>query len=220
MGKSVVVVPERPPAPEPGTSVFMVAGTKAAGSVPPEVGSMAGVRPPAPSWFTCLVVLEKEGMEEEIACDKVAGKVLKTRRKGACLTWWKTMLMVPSSPTVGSPDVAPVPAPAATPFSVVPLAVLVPAASLVPAPAPPPPSLSNSPRLTVELEAAVAPVAPMKVEMALAASTGPPPSVRPRAEALLVPSSFSRMMEVSASAPQRGVAQSRGVPSMTGSGKG
>jgi hypothetical protein len=56
---------------------------------------------------------------------------------------------------------------------------------------------------------------PMKRETILAASTGPPPLVRPRAVALLVPISFWRMMEVSASAPQPGVGQSRGVPSAT-----
>jgi hypothetical protein len=57
---------------------------------------------------------------------------------------------------------------------------------------------------------------PMKRVTILEASTGPPPLVRPRAVALLVPISFDRMMEVSASAPQAGVAQSRGVPSATG----
>ena len=51
-------------------------------------------------------------------------------------------------------------------------------------------------------------VVPMKVEIAEAASTLPPPWVRPRG----VP--FLRMMEVSASEPQPGVEQSRGVPSM------
>jgi len=54
----------------------------------------------------------------------------------------------------------------------------------------------------------------MKVAMADAASTGPL-LVRPRAEALLDPISFLRMMEVSASEPQAGDAQSRGVPSVT-----
>jgi hypothetical protein len=151
------------------------------------------------------------------------------------------MLMVPSLPTVGSPDVAPVPAEEATPFSTVPGGVLVPVPELAPAPAPPPRSLPNAPPVlpvpvvppvlpppsrppsarlavelvAVELVAAAVPAAPTKFEMALAASTGPPPSVRPRAEALLVPSSFWRIIEVSASAPQPGVAQSRGVPSMT-----
>jgi hypothetical protein len=57
---------------------------------------------------------------------------------------------------------------------------------------------------------------PMKRETILAASTGPPPFVRPRAVALLVPISLDRMMEVSASDPQAGLAQSRGVPSATG----
>ena len=55
----------------------------------------------------------------------------------------------------------------------------------------------------------------MKAAIMVAASTGPPPSVRPRALALSVPSSSLRMMEVSASAPHAGVAQPRGVPSMT-----
>jgi hypothetical protein len=56
---------------------------------------------------------------------------------------------------------------------------------------------------------------PKKDEMALAGSTGPPSKVRPRAEALPVPSSSSRMMEASACAPQPLVVQSRGVPSIT-----
>lgn len=78
----------------------------------------------------------------------------------------------------------------------------------------PPRRLPNKPRL---FPAVVLPAeaVPMKAEITLAASTGPPPSVRPRAEALLVPSSFCRMMEVSASAPHPGVGQLRGVPSIT-----
>jgi len=53
----------------------------------------------------------------------------------------------------------------------------------------------------------------MKTETILAAVTVPPPLVFPRGEA-----EFERMIEVSASAPQLGVAQSRGVPSMTKDG--
>lgn len=78
----------------------------------------------------------------------------------------------------------------------------------------PPRRSSNRPRLFPAV-AAPAEVVPIKAEITLAASTGPPPLVRPRAEALLVPSSFCRMMEVSASAPHPGVGQSRGVPSIT-----
>lgn len=55
----------------------------------------------------------------------------------------------------------------------------------------------------------------MKAEIILAAMMGPLRTVRPRAVALAVPSLDSRMMEVSASAPKAGVAQSRGVPSAT-----
>ena len=51
---------------------------------------------------------------------------------------------------------------------------------------------------------------PMKTEIILAAVTVPAPLVLPRGEA-----EFWRMMEVSASAPHAGVAQSRGVPSAT-----
>lgn len=82
---------------------------------------------------------------------------------------------------------------------------------------PPPRRLSRSPRLAVELEDADEPPdePPMNMEIAAAASTGPPPLVRPKAEALLPPNSLWRIIEVSASAPQPGVAQSRGVPSMT-----
>lgn len=49
--------------------------------------------------------------------------------------------------------------------------------------------------------------------IAALASTGPA-FVRPRAEAL-PPASLARMIEVSASEPQAGEAQSRGVPSAT-----
>ena len=41
-------------------------------------------------------------------------------------TWWKVIVTTPSSEQVGRPDVAPWPAAAATPFSTVPGAVLVP----------------------------------------------------------------------------------------------
>jgi hypothetical protein len=132
------------------------------------------------------------------------------------------MLSVPSALQVGRPEAAPEPAAAATPFSTAPAADFVPVevAPLEPAPPDPPPDLlprksERRPRLVVLLEAAVAAVAPMKADIAAAASTGPPPLVRPRALALLVPSSFARMTEVSASAPQPGEAQSRGVPSIT-----
>jgi len=69
-------------------------------------------------------------------------------------------------------------------------------------------------RFEVEFAGALAevvlPAGPsIKAATMVAASTGPAPTVRPRALALLVPSSFLRMMEVSASAPQAGVAQSR-----------
>jgi hypothetical protein len=129
------------------------------------------------------------------------------------LTWWKFMVRVPSSAVVGRPDEAPAPSAALTPVSTVPAGVLV----------PPDPARSPRDRRTIMLawisRAATAEVLlafpPMKRETILAASTGPPPLVRPRAVALLVPSSLSRMIEVSASAPQAGVAQSRGVPSAT-----
>ena len=109
---------------------------------------------------------------------------------------------------------APTPVAAATPFSTVPGGVLVP-------PLEPPNNwrLARASRWSsrAALAEVVLPAAPsMKIAIMVAASTGPPPSVRPRAEALSVPSSFLRMMEVSASAPQAGVAQPRGVPSMTG----
>jgi hypothetical protein len=123
------------------------------------------------------------------------------------------MVTVPSSAVVGMPEVAPTPAAALTPVSVVPAGVLV------------PPLAARSPRerrrtlaawISRAILASVAlPAEPMKRETILAASTGPPPLVRPRAVALLVPISLDRMMEVSASAPQAGVAQSRGVPSAT-----
>lgn len=93
-GKSVVVAAERPPMPMPGTFWVTWAFWKAAGSVPPEVGSISAVSGPAPSW----------------------------------LTWWKVMVMVPSSAVVGRPDEAPAPAEAATAFSLVPLGVLLPPA--------------------------------------------------------------------------------------------
>lgn len=128
------------------------------------------------------------------------------------------MFSVPSSLQVGRPEAAPEPAAAATPFSTVPDADFVPVevAPLEPAPPDLPPRKSErKPRLVVLLAAAVAVLAPMKVEIAAAASTGPPPPVRPRALALLVPSSFARITEVSASEPQPGEAQSRGVPSIT-----
>src|SRR5690242_12824380 len=101
------------------------------------------------------------------------------------------MVIVPSSAAVGSPDDAPVPAAAATPCSVVPLAVFAPAPP--PALLPPPVRASRRPRWVFFLPrvAPVAPVAPVlavpavaapadapvpiKVEMAFAASTAPPP---------------------------------------------
>ena len=147
------------------------------GSAPPDVGSMAAVKGPAPSWFT----------------------------------WWKVIVTTPVSEDVGRPETAPWPAAALTPVSTVPLGVLV-----------PPPVLRarlesalrwNSRAALAEV---VLPAGPsIKAATMVAASTGPAPTVRPRALALLVPSSFLRMMEVSASAPQAGVAQSRGVPSAT-----
>ena len=124
-------------------------------------------------------------------------------------TWWKVIVTTPSSEQVGRPDVAPWPVVAATPVSTVPFGVLE----------PPVARLAKAFRWNsrAALAEVVLPAAPsMKAEIMVAASTGPPPSVRPRAVALSVPSSFLRMMEVSASAPHAGVAQSRGVPSMTG----
>lgn len=128
------------------------------------------------------------------------------------LTWWKVMVTVPSSAVVGKPAAAPCPAAAATAVSLVPFGVLVPAAA------------ARSPRdrrrtlaawISRAATAAVELASPpMKRATIVAASTGPV-AVRPRADALEVPISFSRMMEVSASAPQAGVAQSRGVPSAT-----
>lgn len=177
-GKSMVVAPERPPMPIPGTFWVTWAVWKADASVPPDVGSTIAVRGPAPSW----------------------------------LTWWKLMLTVPSSEQVGRPDVAPAPVAALTAVSEVPFAVLT------------PPLAARTPRerrciiaswsSRAALAAVVLAFPPMKAEIILEASTGPV-LVRPRAVALLVPSSLLRMMEVSASAPQLGVAQSRGVPSAT-----
>ena len=122
---------------------------------------------------------------------------------------------------------APVPAVLETIFSVVPFGVLVPVES-VPEPAPPPPvRLSRRPRrlilrrdlLTVagagevsELVPVLEPVVllpPINCWIADAASTGPAPLVFPRG------GPFLRMIEVSASEPQAGEAQSRGVPSWT-----
>jgi hypothetical protein len=113
---------------------------------------------------------------------------------------------------VGRPLVAPAPAAALTPVSDVPFGVLEPPA--------------RGRRVlgfwfaddweeeVVEPVEEVALVPVMKFAIAAAASTGPV-EVRPKAEAFLVPSSRARMMEVSASEPQRGLAQSRGVPSAT-----
>ena len=50
-GKSMLVAAERPPMPRPGTFWVTAAFLNAAGSVPPEVGSMAAVNGPAPSWL-------------------------------------------------------------------------------------------------------------------------------------------------------------------------
>lgn len=61
----------------------------------------------------------------------------------------------------------------------------------------------------------VPPAPSMKTAIMRAGSIGPLPVVRPRAEALLVPSSFWRMMAVSDWAPQPAEGQSRGVPSTT-----
>jgi len=123
------------------------------------------------------------------------------------------MVTVPSSAVVGRPDEAPAPVAALTAVSLVPLGVLV------------PPLAARSPRerrrrlAECTSRAATASVEfaspPMKRATILEASTGPPPWVRPRAEALEVPISLSRMMEVSASEPHAGEAQSRGVPSAT-----
>lgn len=130
------------------------------------------------------------------------------------LTWWKVMVTVPSSEQVGRPEEAPAPSAALTPVSVVPFGVLV------------PPLAARSPRVrrcmlaAWRSRAAAASVAlpppPMKRATIFEASTGPEPTVRPKAEAFEVPSSAERMMEVSASEPQAGEAQSRGVPSATG----
>ena len=51
-GKSMVWAAERPPMPIPGTFWVTSAFWKAAGSVPPEVGSTMAVNGPAPSWLT------------------------------------------------------------------------------------------------------------------------------------------------------------------------
>jgi hypothetical protein len=128
------------------------------------------------------------------------------------LTWWKVMVTVPSSAAVGRPSEAPAPAAALTAVSLVPFGVLV------------PPLAARSPRDRFCImakwtsRAAMASVLlaspPIKRETILEASTGPV-AVRPRADALLVPISLSRIMEVSASDPQPGVGQSRGVPSAT-----
>jgi len=122
------------------------------------------------------------------------------------------MLMTPSAPTVGRPDVAPLPAELSTPSSTVPLGVFVPTASAAPLvlePPPPPSKLPSTPfgerapiprlagskwRLTLD----VAPV-PMNVATAEAASTWPPPLVLPNGDP------FLRMMDVSASAPHAGL---------------
>ena len=53
----------------------------------------------------------------------------------------------------------------------------------------------------------------------LAASTSLPTFVQPRAVALFMPNSFEWMVDVSAFEPQAGVAQSRGVPSVTTAGE-
>src|SRR5882757_2893215 len=130
------------------------------------------------------------------------------------LSWWKVILMTPSAPTVGRPDVAPEPAAFATPSSVVPLGVFVPTASVAaPAASPvaspppaslfppsaPPVSLSRRPRLS--LAAAVAPLL-MNLATAASASTVPPEGVFPNGDP------FLRMIEVSASAPQAGLLRS------------
>lgn len=144
------------------------------------------------------------------------------------------MVIVPLSEQVGNPLLAPVPAAAATPLSAEALLVEVPWE--LPPPSPDFPRSTNvnhiressfflvhlpfllpsrSPRRPL-FPAVLWELPPvMNMEIAAAASTGPPPFVRPRAEALLLPNSRWRIMEVSASAPQPGVAQSRGVPSIT-----
>jgi len=174
----------------PGTFWVTCASLKAEGSLPPEVESIEAVSGPAPSW----------------------------------LTWWNIMVTTPFSSTVG---ISPVPAAFATPFSVVPLAVFVPV-EVEPDDPPPvlPPRRPDKPLarfllvfdlLPVDLVVVVeaeSPV-PINVEIALSISTGPPPLVRPSAEAFPVPSSAVRMMDVSFSEPHAGVAQSRGVPSAT-----
>jgi hypothetical protein len=173
--------------PKPGTSCVTCALWNAAGSVPPDVGSMSAVSGPAPSWFT----------------------------------WWNVIFTTPLSEHVGRPEAAPWPTAAWTPVSTVPLGVLVPP---LPSAAPPPRRPPRRPRLDSDskcssraaLAEVVLPPGPfIKAATMVAALTGPEPTVRPRALALSVPSSFLRMMEVSASAPQAGVAQSRGVPSAT-----
>ena len=50
--KSVVVAVERPPIPKPGTSWTTLADWKASSLDPPEEGSMAAWKGPAPSWLT------------------------------------------------------------------------------------------------------------------------------------------------------------------------
>lgn len=45
---------ERPVFPRPSSASWVISAVwKAAGSVPPEVGSMSASRGPAPSWFIC-----------------------------------------------------------------------------------------------------------------------------------------------------------------------
>lgn len=171
----------------------------------------AAERPPIPIPGTLVVtsaVLKAAGSvpPEVESTDAVNGPA------PSWLTWWKVMVTVPSSAHVGMPEVAPAPVAALTAVSLVPAGVLV------------PPLAARTPRERFIIMAACSSRAataavllafpPMKRETILAASTGPV-AVRPRADALDVPTSLSRMIEVSASAPQAGVAQSRGVPSAT-----
>lgn len=154
--------------------------------------------------------------------------------------------MLPSSPHVGIPAVAPIPAVAATitsdasglsvPLFPPPLPLPPPNSppnSCLAALATPRPSFRSGPRLlscpamlsstpTDELaplfRGAGAP--PMKLLIMVAGSMGPLPCVRPSGPTSPLRISRSRMMAVSACDPHRLVEQSRGVPSATGQRKG
>jgi hypothetical protein len=172
----------------------------------------AAERPPIPIpgtfWVTSAVLKAAGSVPPDVASTMAVNGPAPS-----WLTWWKFMVTVPSSAAVGRPSEAPAPAAALTPVSVVPLGVLI------------PPLAARAPRDRLLIMASwisrAATVSvllaspPMKRAIIFEASTGPV-DVRPRAVALLVPISLVRMMEVSASDPQPGVGQSRGVPSATG----